>query len=90
MPVVVTACPAAIRRSAICVLFVGTLGIQACGTGGEIARYCEYGAVSEAQLDGCKDHVEGDQVDRLDTNAARYARGDLDRCLADAGPFCRD
>lgn len=66
------------------------LGASGCDSGDEVARYCEYGAVSQPQLDGCKDHVGNDQVDRLDTNAARYARGDLDRCLADAGPFCRD
>jgi hypothetical protein len=23
-----------------------------------------------------------------DTNAARFARGELEKCLADAGPFC--
>ena len=67
------------------------LAIAACGLGDDkVARYCEYGAVSDAQVNGCKDHVGGDQVDRLHTNAARYAHRDLKRCLADAGPFCRD
>lgn len=50
--------------------------------------YCEYGALSEAQLQGCIDHVTVDDFDRLNTNAARYARGELDKCRRDAGPFC--
>lgn len=58
-----------------------------CG-GTSVARYCEYGAVSQAQLDGCKDHVTEDEIDARYTNAARYARGELDVCRTDAGPFC--
>lgn len=54
----------------------------------EITYYCEYGAVSRAQLDHCKSHVSSDYIDSLETNAARFARGDLDACLDDAGPFC--
>lgn len=57
---------------------------------GLIERYCSYGAVSRPQLRGCIEHVTPDDVARLRTNAARYARGQLDRCLADAGPFCTD
>ena len=29
-----------------------------------------------------------DYTDSLTTNAARFSRGELDACLADAGPFC--
>lgn len=55
-----------------------------------VGDYCAYGAVSQAQLEGCRDHVTDDDVDARDTNAAQYARGELDECLADAGPFCED
>jgi hypothetical protein len=55
----------------------------------ELTDYCSYGSVSKAQLEGCKDHVTADVVDRYDTNAARYAKGQLDRCLGDAGPYCK-
>jgi hypothetical protein len=55
---------------------------------GKLRRYCEYGVVSRAQLAGCLDHVTDSQIDRLQTDAARFARGDLWQCLSDAGPFC--
>lgn len=63
-----------------------------CATGGSdlVYDYCAYGAVSEAQLDGCVEHVTPEVVDGYDTNAAEYARGELDSCLDDAGPFCED
>ena len=57
--------------------------------GGDVVHdYCAYGAVSEAQLEGCETHVDEATVDSYDTNAAQYARGELDECLQDAGPFC--
>jgi hypothetical protein len=76
------------------VILAALVALAGCG-GSEseddvIGDYCAYGAVSHAQLDGCVDHVTTDQVDDLDTNAAEYARGELDRCLEDAGPFCHD
>jgi hypothetical protein len=40
---------------------------------GTVADYCAYGAVSRTQLDDCRDHVSRDDVERLDTNAARFA-----------------
>jgi hypothetical protein len=65
--------------------------IAACGGGDDlVSNYCEYGAVSDAQLDGCITHVNPEYIDRLDTHAARYARGELRRCLPDAGPFCEN
>jgi hypothetical protein len=64
--------------------------LVACGSEVSVADYCAYGAVSEAQLDGCIDHVDESDVERLDTNAAQYGRGELDKCLSDAGPFCGD
>jgi hypothetical protein len=56
--------------------------------------YCSYGSVSRPQLDRCLDVVDRIDVEmyadrRHPTNAARYAMGELSRCLADAGPFCR-
>jgi hypothetical protein len=53
-----------------------------------IDPYCRYGAKSQAQLDGCLSHVNSDDIDKLHTNAARFARGSTDRCGADAGPYC--
>jgi hypothetical protein len=53
-----------------------------------VEKYCAYGAVSEAQLQGCLDHVDPAEIDVLDTNASAYADGDLDACLEDSGPFC--
>lgn len=70
-------------------VLIVAVAATACGhTGDLIDDYCAYGAVSLAQLRGCEDHVDASHVMGLDTNAARYARGELDRCLADAGPFC--
>jgi hypothetical protein len=40
------------------------------------------------KLAGCLDHVTDGQINRLQTDAARFARGDLWQCLSDAGPFC--
>lgn len=54
----------------------------------EIQRYCEYGAVSETQLNGCERNVRWGEIKASDTNAARFARLTIDKCLADAGPFC--
>ncbi len=54
-----------------------------------VQRYCEYGAVSNAQLDGCIDHVTENDVRERDTPAARYALHNLSDCLEDSGPFCK-
>jgi hypothetical protein len=66
-----------------------------------IVDYCTYGAVSQAQLEGCLAHTTMDEIANRETNAARRARGcppglSDDECLArvacrsDAGPFCED
>jgi hypothetical protein len=55
---------------------------------GLIRPYCWYGAVSSAQLDSCERHVSSSYIRSLDTNAARFAKGKLNACLADSGPFC--
>lgn len=56
----------------------------------QVTAYCSYGAVSQAQLDGCVEHVSSDDIDALDTEAARYARGERDGCGPQSGPFCQD
>lgn len=53
-----------------------------------VDRYCRYGAVSAAQLDGCREHITVREISQLRTNAARYGLGELDRCRWDSGPFC--
>jgi hypothetical protein len=59
--------------------------------GGLIADYCAYGAVSKAQLDGCIEHVDEDEILGRNTNAARFARRDIEDCfIEDSGPFCLD
>jgi hypothetical protein len=71
--------------------FAGCADGGASEDGGNLVHdYCSYGAVSEAQLEGCVDHVTPEVVEGYDTNAGRYARRELDACLADAGPFCED
>ena len=56
--------------------------------GDPVERYCSYGAVSEAQLQGCLSNVTEDEIYPLTTNAAEYSRGQILTCEADAGPFC--
>jgi len=53
-----------------------------------VARYCVYGATSQAQLEGCLTHVGPETVASYSTPAARYARGELIACGLSAGPFC--
>ncbi len=45
-----------------------------------VGTYCAWGAVSERQFQECLNHVTIDQVHRLDTLAARFARGEHDPC----------
>jgi len=53
-----------------------------------IRNYCWYGAVSGPQLAECESHVSVSRIESLNTNAARFAKGRLEKCLADAGPYC--
>jgi hypothetical protein len=66
------------------------LAALGCGEPDLVGDYCRYGAVSEAQLDGCLSHVTEDEVRSRQTHASQYAFGDLDECLSDAGRFCRE
>ena len=85
-----------VRRSLVLPLVIFLIG--GCGGpnetgastegGDRVGEYCAYGAVSKAQLEGCVEHVTPATVNGYSTNAARYARGQLDACLADSGPFC--
>jgi Ca2+/Na+ antiporter len=53
-----------------------------------IRDYCGYGARSEAQFDGCVSHVHFREIEHRHTNAARFARGEINHCLTDSGPLC--
>jgi hypothetical protein len=55
-----------------------------------VSDYCAYGSVSQAQLDGCKGHVSGNDVRSRDTPAARFAQSGSsdDVCGTGSGPFC--
>lgn len=66
--------------------FIGGLSTR----DGYIRLYCLYGSVSAAQLDGCMGHVNSDEINGRDTQAARFARGETSECLNDAGPYCAD
>jgi hypothetical protein len=76
----------------------GALGFVLLASGGvvELAReegvrlvdeYCAYGAVSDAQLDGCRGHVSADEVRSRRTPAAVFAV-EVGECGEGAGPFC--
>ena len=72
-------------------LAAGMVSLIGCDDiGGEdvVDAYCRYGAVSRAQLAGRVGHVTEADVRRVRTHASQYAFGALNRCLADAGPFC--
>ncbi len=76
-----------ISRPAQFLGFLLVLTLAACGQS-RVETYCSYGAVSEAQLQGCIEHVTEADIDNRSTNAADYARGELDNCLYDSGPYC--
>ena len=54
-----------------------------------LTPYCAYGAESQAQIDDCLADVNSDDVDELDTPAARFARGEIG-CGRGAGPLCAE
>jgi hypothetical protein len=75
-------------RTVVAVVAAAVLGTACDASDDMVTAYCRYGAVSQAQLDGCIDHVTEADVRSRQTHASQYAFGDLDRCLADSGPFC--
>ena len=52
--------------------------------------YCGYAAAGKAQLERCLDRTAPNDLKGFDTNAGRFGRGELEECLADAGPFCKE
>lgn len=54
----------------------------------EVTRYCTYKARGDEQFDDCIRRTDFRVVRREDSNAGRYGRSELTRCLADAGPRC--
>jgi hypothetical protein len=53
-----------------------------------VTRYCTYAAKTEADFVPCLNRTSAKTFAGDRSNAARYARGELDRCLPDAGPRC--
>lgn len=53
-------------------------------------RYCGYGSVSRRQLVGCLERVTDDEIARRNTNAAAYARRELETCLQEGRPTTLD
>ena len=79
-------------RTALAFL-VAALVLIGCGAEDDeraVHLYCQYGASSEAQLEGCVRKMTIDDVRGYDTNAAKYALNALDECLGDTGPLCED
>jgi hypothetical protein len=72
----------------VLVAAVWGVGAGASGRDNYLRAYCEYGSRSAAQLAGCMRHVNTDDINKRDTQAARFARGENSNCLADAGPYC--
>jgi hypothetical protein len=54
----------------------------------ELGYYCKYGATSQAQLDDCMASVTTDDIEKLETPAARFAYGETTECGRGSGPFC--
>ncbi|WP_320668901.1 hypothetical protein [Patulibacter defluvii] len=55
---------------------------------GEVTRYCTYVARDDADYRLCLERTDVRLPQRERSNAGRYARGELLRCLSDAGPRC--
>jgi hypothetical protein len=54
-----------------------------------LTPYCAYSAESQAQIDECLSKINSGDVDKLDTPAARFARGEID-CGPGSGSLCAD
>jgi len=53
-----------------------------------VTRYCVYTATDDDDYYDCLDETDGRVPERDPGNAGRYARGELTRCLEDAGYRC--
>jgi hypothetical protein len=60
----------------------------AAGELNQVTRYCIYKTQRGGPYDDCLKRSDPRVIRREDSNAARYGRGELTRCLADAGPRC--
>lgn len=54
----------------------------------EVTRYCIYTAKDDAGYRQCLEQTEWRVLEKEKSNAARYARGELDRCLPGSGYRC--
>lgn len=71
-------------------LSTGPPAVDARGSGenlDRVTRYCQYTA-TDATYGDCLNRTDPRVVAREKSNAARYARGEITRCLSDAGPRC--
>lgn len=83
--------PARRRVTWATIIAIGLAGVVAYNLSGPstlVSRYCYYGAVSEAQLNGCLENVTEGSIGARRTNAARFARDEDMACGSDSGPFC--
>lgn len=65
------------------------MGYEQRQPGRELYDYCAYGSVSQAQLQGCMEHVTLSHIDELETPAARFARAATGECGIGSGPYCQ-
>ena len=56
----------------------------------ELGDYCRYGARSQAEIDACMERVDTDEIAKLDTPAARFAREETNTCGRASGPYCAE
>ena len=56
----------------------------------ELGDYCRYGARSQAEIDSCMKRINTDEIAELDTPAARFSRGETNRCGRGSGPHCAE
>jgi hypothetical protein len=54
----------------------------------EVTRYCIYTIQQGQDYDDCLKRTDYRVLQKEQSNGARYARGELTRCLPDAGPRC--
>ncbi|HEX8053363.1 MAG TPA: hypothetical protein VF517_10245 [Thermoleophilaceae bacterium] len=56
----------------------------------ELGYYCRYGAQTQTELDRCMSSINTDEIEELDTPAARFAVGVRTECGPGSGRFCRE
>lgn len=53
-----------------------------------VGNYCAWGAANNRQFEGCVNHVTLEQVERLNTPAAKFAKDSESRCGEARGVYC--